>query len=104
MLNSELEDMLDDSKEQKFNEWGNQEVSFFENLSDEEKRELRSSYERAEESKEIWNKTMTAAMNQSGTGIDYSNDIDKRAAQWDQAKHNLEVTIGKLSEKHGKSK
>ena len=79
MENSELEAMLGDSEEKKFNEWANQEIPFFEKLTSEEKEQLRDSY-------------------------DYSNDIDKSAARWDQAKHNLEVTIGKLSEKHGKSK
>lgn len=104
MENSELEAMLGDSEEKKFNEWANQEIPFFEKLTSEEKEQLRDSYEKTEKSKEIWDRTMTAGMNHFGNGIDYSNDIDKSAAQWDQAKHNLEVTIGKLSEKHGKSK
>ncbi len=101
--NDELEAMLDDS-EKRFNEWGSGEIPFFENLTDEERVELRTAYEKSERTKETWDRTMTTAMSHTGNGIDYSTDINKSSAQWDQAKQNLEVKIGQLSAKYGKSK
>ena len=100
--NNALNAMFEEEEEtRKFNEWVNNEVSFYNDMNDDEKQQLRSDYNQANLWKQTYKDTMTQAINHSGSGLDYSTDIDKVGERMENASNKLNQTLSGFSEKYG---
>ena len=101
MENQELMEMLEeDSKQTKFEKWGNENVGFFSSLSEEEKTELRKEYENADSWKNTYQNTFENALSHMGSNIDYQNDLEKVGLKRDRAVNQLNQTLETLSTKY----
>ncbi len=100
MENQELMEMLEeDSKKDKFEKWGNENIGYFSSLSEEEKNVLRKDYEEAASWKNTYQNTFDKALNNRGN-IDYSNDLEKVGLRRDNAVNKLNQTLEALSTKY----
>lgn len=102
--NDELNEMFEEDKNKEFEEWANREVSFFNNMNDEEKQQLRSDYTRANLWEKAYQDTMNQAIDHANSGIDYSTDISKVGEKMEIASTQLTETLNSFSEKYGNVK
>ena len=69
--------------------------NYMELLSMEEISYLKELYDKVEKLNNVWSDTFTAAFN-SKSGVDFSNDIDKAAANVERARNVLNSEISKI--------
>lgn len=101
MHNNDLNSMFEEEEDnRKFEEWGRNEVAFFDDLNQEEKEQLKNDYKDVDTWKKAYTTTMTRAID-SSSGIDYSTDIEKVGERMANASDKLKATLSNLSEKHG---
>ena len=101
MYNNDLNSMFEEEDDnRKFEEWGKNEVAFFDDLNQEEREQLKKDYKDATTWKETYANTMTRAID-SSSGVDYSTDIEKVGERMANASDKLKATLSNLSEKHG---
>lgn len=101
MNNNALNAMFEEEEENnKFEEWGRNSLSFFDDLSEDERKQLKSDYKNANTCKEIYSNTMSMAI-RGRSGIDYSTDVEKAGEQMVMTSNRLDETLSTLSEKHG---
>lgn len=100
MYNNDLNAMFEEDENRKFENWGKNEIAFFDDLEESEKEQLKKDYKDANTWKETYTSTMSRAMN-SSSGIDYSTDIEKAGERMVNSKNKLDKTLSTLSEKHG---
>lgn len=101
MYNNDLNSMFEEEDDnRKFEEWGKNEVAFFDDLNQEEREQLKKDYKDATTWKETYANTMARAID-SSSGVDYSTDIEKVGQKMSNASSKLSDTLSVLSEKHG---
>lgn len=101
MYNNDLNSMFEEEDDnRKFEEWGKNEVAFFDDLNQEEREQLKKDYKDATTWKETYANTMARAID-SSSGVDYSTDIEKVGQKMSNASSKLNDTLSVLSEKHG---